>query len=79
MKVDGSAFGVAGTKNSPGIRRGSPLTRSAADECRSSLKAVRMPRRTSHRASVHCSSAWYTMAAFSVQCSRSTRPLAAGW
>ena len=38
-----------------------------------------MSRRTSGRASVHCSSAWHMMAAFSVRCSHSTRPLAAGW
>ena len=38
-----------------------------------------MPRRTSGRASVHFSSAWHMMAAFSVWCRRSTRPLAAGW
>jgi len=35
--------------------------------------------RTSGRASVHFSSTWNMMAAFSVRCRRSTRPLAAGW
>jgi len=30
-------------------------------------------------ASVHCSSAWHMMTSFSVRCSHSTKPLAAGW
>ena len=38
-----------------------------------------MPRRTSGRDSVHCFSAWHMREAFSVWCSRSMRPLSAGW
>jgi hypothetical protein len=42
----GLALGV----NSPaGILKGSPYTSSATDNCRSSLKAVRIPRRTKRK------------------------------
>jgi hypothetical protein len=72
----GSAVGVT---SSPGILGGSLYTSSAADSCRSSLNAVRIPRRTSGSASVQCSSGWHMMAAFGVRWKRSTSSLAAGW
>ena len=74
----GSIFGAVGTSSSPGIRRGSPYTSSAADDCKSSLYTVRMPRRTIGNASVHDVHSWLMIAVLRVRWSRSTRPLAAG-
>jgi hypothetical protein len=79
MKCAGSTGSAVGASSSPGILRGSPYTSSDADACRSSLNAVRIPRRTRGSASVQCWSAWHMMAVFSVQWKRSTSPLAAGW
>ena len=56
---------------------GLSYTRSATGTCKYSSKDDRMPR-TIGNASVHCSSAWHMMSAFSVQCRGSTRSLEAG-
>jgi hypothetical protein len=73
MRCSGSARPAAGVSSSPGMRRGSPYTMSATDACRSALYEVRIPRRTSGSASVHCWSSWHMMAAFNVRWKRSTR------
>ena len=69
IKANGSRFRAADA-------RSSPQRSSAADDCRSS--SVMRILKTSGTASVHCSSAWH-MAALSARCSRSKKPLAAGW
>ena len=57
-----------GVKNSPGIRSVVPYTISAVVEDRSSLRAVRMPRSTSGRASIQESGlGWALRAAFNCQ------------
>jgi hypothetical protein len=78
MRCSVSTVSAVGVSSSQCILRGSPYTSSATEACRSSLYAVRIPRRTKGSASVHCWSAWYMMAAFSVRWKRSTSPLAAG-
>jgi len=66
--------GLQLTRNTQGL----PYTRSATDACKYSLKDAGMPRIIGN-ASVHCSSAWHMVPAFSVRCRRSTRLLEAGW
>jgi hypothetical protein len=78
-KCAGSTGSAAGVGSSLGILRGSPYTSSATDARRSSLNAVRIPRKTRGSASVHCWSAWHMMAAFGDRWKRSASPLAAGW
>jgi hypothetical protein len=65
--VCGSTVPAVGVNSSPGMCRGSTYTSSATDACRSSLKAVRMARRTIGSASVQCGLAWHMIAALSVR------------
>jgi hypothetical protein len=79
MRCAEFTWSAVGAGSSPGSLRFSPYKSSATDACRSSLNAVRIPKRTRGSVSVHSWSAWNMMAAFCVRWKRSTSLLAAGW
>ena len=76
---EGRLGGEGAVRSSPGSRRVSPYTIPTAVAWRSGLKALRIPSRTTGRASSQDEPVLHVRAVLSCLCMRLTRPLAHGW